>query len=385
MGDGQRIRTGQSLATDPCDAVREFHGRVSQPETALVVFFCSSDYDLEALGRELDRAFSGVEVVGCTTAGEIGPSGYCGHSLTGASFPADTCTAATGRLDRLQQFEIAEGQAFVSDLLGRLETRGAAPTPRNSFAFLLIDGLSKREEQVSHVLQYGLGEIPMFGGSAGDGLKFSATHVYHDGRFHTDSAILILVATSLPFKVFKMQHFVSGDERLVVTEADPNLRIVKEINGLPAAAEYARLAGFDVHDLDPLRFASSPVVVAIDGTDYVRSIQKANPDGSLTFYCAIEEGLVFRVAHGVDLVENLEHSFARIRAEIGPPQLTFACDCILRNLEIAQAGLKPRVEEILRRNNAVGFSTYGEQFRGVHVNQTLTGIAIGGAPEPVHG
>jgi hypothetical protein len=29
----------------------------------------------------------------------------------------------------------------------------------------------------------------------------------------------------------------------------------------------------------------------------------------------------------------------------------------------------------------VGFSTYGEQFRGMHVNQTLTGIAFGdGAP-----
>jgi hypothetical protein len=24
-----------------------------------------------------------------------------------------------------------------------------------------------------------------------------------------------------------------------------------------------------------------------------------------------------------------------------------------------------------------GFSTYGEQFNGVHVNQTLTGIALG--------
>ena len=33
------------------------------------------------------------------------------------------------------------------------------------------------------------------------------------------------------------------------------------------------------------------------------------------------------------------------------------------------------------RNNTIGFSSYGEQFRGVHVNQTLTGCAIGAAPE----
>jgi hypothetical protein len=32
------------------------------------------------------------------------------------------------------------------------------------------------------------------------------------------------------------------------------------------------------------------------------------------------------------------------------------------------------------KNNTVGFNTYGEQFRGLHINQTLVGIAIGMAP-----
>jgi hypothetical protein len=90
---------------------------------------------------------------------------------------------------------------------------------------------------------------------------------------------------------------------------------------------------------------------------------------------------VLRVAHGVDLVNNLEQTFDKIRAEIGPPRLVLACDCILRNLEISQNDLKDRVAEIFRRNSAVGFSSYGEQFQGVHVNQTLTGVAIGSDPE----
>ena len=46
--------------------------------------------------------------------------------------------------------------------------------------------------------------------------------------------------------------------------------------------------------------------------------------------------------------------------------------------------------EVLRRHNAVGFNTYGEQFCGVHVNQTLTAIALGkddgmAATEVAHG
>jgi hypothetical protein len=163
----------------------------------------------------------------------------------------------------------------------------------------------------------------------------------------------------------------------VVTEADSTRRIVKEINGMPAAEEYARVIGSTVADLSSLRFANSPVVVVIDGTDYVRAIQKANPDGSLTFFCAIDEGLVLRVAHGENLVENLNQTFATLREQVGPLQAVLACDCILRNLEIKQDDLKGSVGEIFRRNNAVGFSTYGEQFGGVHVNQTLTGIAFG--------
>lgn len=51
----------------------------------------------------------------------------------------------------------------------------------------------------------------------------------------------MLIQTPLPFKIFKTQHFVSESERLVVTEADVARRIVTEINGLPAAQEYARI------------------------------------------------------------------------------------------------------------------------------------------------
>jgi hypothetical protein len=277
----------------------------------------------------------------------------------------------------LHQFDSAAGHAFAKTLMQRLERQAPQAGADNSFALLLIDGLSVREEPVTRALQNALGKLPLLGGSAGDGLDFGETRTYFDGRFHSDSAVLILATTRLPFKLFKTQHFITTDQRLVVTEADPGLRIVKEINGLPAAQEYARMLGVDVCDLDATRFAAWPVVVMIDGTNYVRSIQQANADDSLTFMCAIEEGLVLRVAKGVDLLANLEQAFGQIKEEIGPPQLTLVCDCILRKLEIAQKGLDDDVAALLGRSNTIGFSTYGEQFRGVHINQTLVGVAIG--------
>lgn len=373
----QTIRTGQSCVIEAREAVREFYAQVARPDMGLVIFFCSSEYDLDVLAEEMDRLFAGVQVVGCTTAGEIGPLGLRERSITGASFPVGEFTAVSGCIEHLQQFEFVKGQAFAQAQLQRLESMAPQATAQNSVALLLIDGLSVREEPVARALQNALGRLPLIGGSAGDGLNFGSTHVYFGGRFHRDSAAMVLLTTPLSFRIFKIQHFVPTEERLVVTAADIEQRVVTEINGLPASEEYARVVGVDAHELDAIRFAASPVVVLIDSTNYVRSIQKVNPDGSLTFYCAIEEGLVLRVAHGVDLGLNMEQSFAAIQNEIGPPQLVIGYDCILRKLEITQSGLTDQVCEIFKHNNAIGFNTYGEQFCGIHVNQTLTGIAIG--------
>lgn len=376
------IRTFECTASDPREAARQFHAAVAKADTEVTIFFCSSDYDLAILGAEMTRLFSGTQVVGCTTAGEIGPSGYVERGLVGASFPKGLCTAVSGRIDDLRHFDMARGKAFGEDLLQKFLHRAPDAKPDNSFGLLLIDGLAVREEMVANALQKALHQIPLVGGSAGDSLEFKNTHVYSDGGFRSGGAVLLLMQTVLPIRVFKTQHFVPTDRRVVVTAADADRRIVHEIDGWPAAETYARLLGTTVDKLDPMHFAASPMVVLIDGTNYVRSIQKVNPDGSLSFFCAIDEGLVLRVARGVDMVENLEQAMARVEAEIGPPQLVIGCDCILRRLESRARCLDERIGAIFKRDRVIGFNSYGEQFRGVHVNQTLTGVAFGAGREP---
>ena len=189
-----------------------------------MLFFCSSRYDREALAAEMAAAFAGVPVVGCTTAGEIGPAGCREHSLAGVSFAASVCTPAIGRLEGLGAFRSADGVAVAQDLRRRLGDLVGGGEP-NLFAFLLVDGLFGHEEQVAHALQEGLGDIPLVGGSAGDSLDFEGTYIYCDGRFSRDAAVLVLAATPLPITEFKTQHFTATDERLVVTEADPARRV----------------------------------------------------------------------------------------------------------------------------------------------------------------
>ena len=40
-------------------------------------------------------------------------------------------------------------------------------------------------------------------------------------------------------------------------------------------------------------------------------------------------------------------------------------------------GRDGEIGDYLRRQRVIGFNTYGEQYNGMHVNQTFTGVAIG--------
>jgi hypothetical protein len=222
-----------------------------------------------------------------------------------------------------------------------------------------------------------LGDTPLVGGSAGDDLNFGRTWVLYGGRFISNAATLMLVATPRRFSVFKTEHFLQTDRKVVVTGADPANRVVTEINGEPAAFEYARIVGVNAGPLTPRTFAAHPLMVRVGGQYHVRAIQKVNADNSLTFFCAIDEGLVLTVAESVDVVQDLENLFVRIGHEVRELDLIIGCDCVLRNLEIEQRAQKHVVSELFMRNGVIGFCTYGEQFNSMHVNQTFTGIAIG--------
>jgi hypothetical protein len=152
---------------------------------------------------------------------------------------------------------------------------------------------------------------------------------------------------------------------------------VHEIDGMPAADEFARVHGTTFDGLGPEFFATHPMLVRVGGGEYVRSIQRKNADGSLTFFCAIEEGLVLRDAKGHELTEELAQVVEKLERSLGEVQATLVFDCILRRLECERRGTVPQVSQIFERARCIGFSTYGEQFRGIHVNQTLTGVAIG--------
>ena len=346
---------------------------IDQPGLAAVLLFCSPAYDLDALGREIGGAFP-CPVIGCTSAGQIGRSGYQRGGVTAASIASQRLTAHPLLIEPLTECHqrVAAVAATARALVERF------PAGRRAFGVLLADGLSLTEEALVATLYQSLGDVPIVGGSAGDDLSFTRTAVYWEGRFLSNAAVFTVFETSHAFSAFKLQHFRPGARRLVITAADPAARQVFEIDGYPAAEAYAAAIGVPEAELDSAAFSAHPLMLRIGGNHYIRSISKVGADRSLAFFCAIDEGLVLAVGEAEDPLAALERGFAAATRELGRPAIVLGCDCILRRLELEAKGLDTPAGQLLADWNVMGFSTYGEQLNSVHVNQTFTGLALGG-------
>lgn len=374
-----------SHADDPAAAVAELaeqlEAEVGEGRLAGALLFCSNTYPRDALEAALLHRLPDVALFGCTSAGELTERGYDTRSVVLIGFPQGPFSMASVRFDDLDRFDPASAQAAIRQLVAQ-ERRGrvaAAPADRASHqvALFFVDGLSHREELLTMTAQHALGDIQLIGGSSGDGLSFRDTAILHEGRFHADAAVVVLLTSERPLHVFCKSFYRPGPAKMVITEADAQARIVHEINAAPAAEEYRRLAGSPLATLDAQFFAAYPPIVRTGGQCHVRSIQTANHDGSLTFYCAIDTGVVLSIGEPVDRVAALDDLFAEIGASVGEIDHVIGFDCVLNRLDAEDRQQAGAVSRRYVANRVFGFNTYGEQFRAAHMNQTFTGLAIG--------
>lgn len=206
-------------------------------------------------------------------------------------------------------------------------------------------------------------------------LEFKETFILYEDQLLTDAAVFTIFSTSLHVLPFKQQHFKPTATRLVITEADPLTRTVQEINGENAVQAYAEAISVPTNQLDALTFSHNPLMLKLFDDYYIRAIAGIK-DNALRFYCAIDKGLVLSIGHSNLSQDCMEKELKKIEDTVGKIILILGCDCILRRLDLAARGILDPVGQVMANYRVFGFSTYGEQFNSVHVNQTFTGIAI---------
>jgi len=370
-----------ALATDSPEA-EQFAtdiGREAQAVDAgfALIFFSQALIGADRLAAALRRQAPWLSYAACSTAGEITPAGLEEGQAIAILLPAGSFTVDSIMIRDLSAAGMSQITAEVEALKRtRRESEDVRQRP-GVFALCFIDGMSFAEEAVTSALHWGLDDIPLIGGSAGDDLKFETTTLILNGAVARDCAIVALVSTDLPFQVFKTENFVPTGEKLVVTASDPDRRVVREFNAAGAADEFAAAIGIEAGSLTPMSFASHPVVVRVGGEYYCRSIQKVNADGSLTFFCAIDDGIVLTIAQPTGMVESTRQALRNVADTLGGIDMVLGFDCVLRRLDAQNRQVFREMSELYRANNVIGFGTYGEQYRSMHLNQTFTGIAFG--------
>ena len=359
-----------------CGALHVAAGALETPFCFL--YYSAQRYPVGDVVGAMQAQAPDLAYCGCSTSGEITPGGIQQHGALAIILPGEHFTVSPCAIESIRSSSMHEIAGAVDEHRRRfIADQCTEDAGETVFAISLIDGLSHAEEAVIAALDRGLDGIALVGGSAGDDLLLQATTQICNGRYYRDAALVMLVRCSLPCQIFTVNNFIPTSHKLVVTDSDIDRRRVCELNGEPAAVAYARAVGVPLAELSIACFASNPMVVRINGEHYCRSIQCLNEDLSLTFFCAIDNGLVLTLARAEGMQSSTRQAIDRLEQSLGPLEMLFGFDCIHRRLDAENRATLERISELYRERRFVGINTYGEQFRAMHLNQTFTGVAFG--------
>ncbi|MDX8388310.1 MAG: FIST N-terminal domain-containing protein [Ghiorsea sp.] len=347
----------------------------------MIFAFHSTSQDAEGVAKALQERFPKAQVIGSTTSGEWTTGAHLNDSLVLTAISSPDIRWAVQPVSAIAGFNTDKAEHILEQLLGKLNINRSDLTPKKHFCIGLFDGIVGADGSAVAAMSDALGDMPLIGGMAGDDLKFKATKVIANGEVFQGGAAFILAESLEYFEIMKHQHFVPGETNMVITKVGENVGHVLRIDGQPAAQRYADLLGLTVEDLTFQVFSDHPVIYSFAGEAYVRSIQSVGDDDSLNFYCAVEEGMLLNLCEHRDMIEALKSSVDAMIDKQQKVQLYLMCNCIFRTLESEVVSQSQDLAKYVASagDHVVGFDTYGEVWNGLHINQSLVGLALGKA------
>jgi hypothetical protein len=351
--------------------------------------FCAPAKDMEALVQGVHEAVGRRPLIGCTTDGEISNRGF------------STGSAVLGGLiaDRLG-FEIA-----VVEGIGRDSERAgcdlaAAFSDAVRYVQLFSDGITGNGCAILRGMASVFTEdIPVSGGTAGDGGEFRRTWQFKGNHVFSDAAVAIGFSGDFKLGTGVMSGWSPIGLPKKVTRAAGN--VLYELNGESALSVYERFLGRHAHKL-PAVGVEYPLGLVdphagSDGEDdmLLRATMSVDRQaGAIRFAGEIPEGsMVYLTCGDRNAILEATEKAARLAIEdLGAgaqPAFGFFYSCMARKVLL---GIRTREEiERVRAHIApevpiLGFYTYGEYCRpgprrpSVLHNETATLSVIGFDP-----
>ncbi len=381
---------GRSLATESSAAAAEavaqaLTGAASPHSAALAIVFATPAHANSVLLGQLAELLPGVEVIGCSTAGEIAVSAgdqFVGNdSLVVALLGGSGFAAKTARASMLDAGELRERAAEAATIAHRLDHPYRA-------LLALTDGMATADqcEVVRGVYEAIGAAVPLVGGCAGDGLRFDSTTQLHGTDAVTGSLVLGALGSDSPIGIGVAHGWRRVGDPMFVTAVDGTQ--VVELDHRPAVDVYLERLGADPSiGQDADRFTdfslTHPLALVrrrgdeirwVTGADIARRSLKCSVEMQRSAQVWLTEGDCQSTVDAVGAACN--QAIAQLNG--ARPIGAIAFNCAARRIVLGSDGLRDEVAQIAHHLGDIpvtGFYTYGEFARvqgphGFH-NQTL--------------
>lgn len=283
------IKTVHSVSDDldPIEGVRsvikECKRLLGDREAHAGLFFTSClDIEYAPMLAEIHKAFPEIELIGCTTDGEITQDlGYSEESSALLILSAGELNFAAALAENISSEKGASIHTGFEQAKSKL-------TGDPALALVLPDGLSTMSVPIDAQLRAVMGEsLPIFGGSAGDGFQIKQTFQFQGNRVCTDAMPMLLISGDLDMDIQIATGPVPSGQSYPVNRAEGN--VIYRIDGVTSLEFFERFYGPYIEDRELSFFPLA--VYSGEGEDFVLRDPVAinRHDGSVSFVGQIEE------------------------------------------------------------------------------------------------
>lgn len=326
------------------------------PAQAGILYTSFMDEDYAAMLRTVREAFPGMELVGCTTDGELSShGGFSEQSVLLTVFSSDTVSFVAGVGDGFSADPYGVAEGAVAEARARAHSAPA-------LCLAMPDGLSTIGSPVVESLRRALGDVPAYGGTAGDRFRLEKTWQFCNDRVLSDGLVFLLVCGDLRFSSGVCSGWTPVGRQHAVSQVEGNL--VRRIGEWTAV-------GFYEHYLGPNHqvFPQFPLAVYQEEDDrfFLRDPLIFQEDESILFVGTFPSECTAQIAEAGrdDLVEAVRTATEDAKATYPgqSPSAALVFSCCSRHIILGSRTEEEHQQVTSLVDPAIpvaGFYTYGE-------------------------
>lgn len=283
---------GHSEDPDARGAIEEIREQVEdtlsglQPKAGLL--FAAIDFDHQELLNAVDEFWPGIELIGCTTDGEVSSEiGFSEDSVVLLLFASDTIDISAG-------FGVGLDDDAKATCHQAVEMASSKSDKNPALCITLPDAFGHSGQAVVNYLVTELGkDVPLIGGAAGDQWRLEKTYQFYGNQVLTGAVPVLLFSGPLAFSFSLGFGCTPVGDPATVTKSEGSL--LQEINSEPAVDFYQKWVGKNT-----IRATEMPLVVLSenDEIDYYRTpaTEFDMETGTVPMFADIKEGSRVRPA-----------------------------------------------------------------------------------------